>query len=61
LVREGFVRMGQSPPTFLGIEVALLQCDVEAYFSGIRPVPPLIQLAGFWNYEDRGTTVCRSS
>jgi hypothetical protein len=47
LVREGFIRMGQSPPTFLGIEVALLQRDAEAYFAGIRPVPPLIQLAGY--------------
>ncbi len=47
LVREGFVRMGHSPTTFLGIEVALLQCDVEAYFAGARDVPPVIQLVGF--------------
>jgi Uncharacterized conserved protein len=47
LVREGFVRMGRSPATFLGIKVTALQHDVEAYFAGARDVPPVIRLVGF--------------
>jgi hypothetical protein len=46
LVREGFIRMGRSPMTFLGIEVGRLQHDVEAYFAGARELLPIIHLVG---------------
>lgn len=47
LVREGFARMARSGGTFLGIEIEILEREVEAYFTGARANAPLIQLVGF--------------
>lgn len=47
LQREGFARMGRSPGTFFGIEIAVFERDVGAYFAGARDTAPVIQLVGF--------------
>ncbi len=44
LQRQGFARMGRSPGTFLGIEIARFERAVGAYFTGARGIPPVIQL-----------------